>query len=339
MTNSAATIKQAKARITVEDRPIPTPQASQLLVRNRALAINPVDWKIQDSGHFISQYPNVLGSDICGTVEAVGHDVKHFKKGDRVTGFAAVIASNNIDEGAFQQYTILRDNCAAKIPESLSFEEGATLPMAVATAGVGIWEKLEIPRPSERKQSGGFLVWGAASSVGSAVVQMATLLGFTVFAVCSSHNHDEARRLGAADVFDYHDKDVAKTIISRAESAKTPIKYAYDAVSVPSSVLQAAAVLEGFGGGKLCVTLPLPEDASIPEKVEKVATAAYEIATSAQDFGRWLFNDWLEGALHDKSYKISPAIQTVDGGIESVQKAFDMHRQGVSGKKLVLPLA
>lgn len=339
MTNSAATIQQAKARITVEDRPIPIPQASQLLVRNRALATNPVDWKIQDSGHFISKYPNVLGSDICGTVEAVGPDVKHFKKGDRVVGFAAVIVSSNIDEGAFQQFTILRDNCAAKIPEGLSFEEGATLPMAVATAGEGIWGKLGLPRPSESKQNGGFLVWGAASSVGAAVVQIATSLGFTVFAVCSSHNHDEARKIGAADFFDYHDKDVVEHVISRAESAKTTIKYAYDAVSVPSSVSQAAAVLEGFGGGKLCVTLPLPEDTSIPKTVEKVATAAYNIVETSPEFGRWLFNEWLEGVLQDDSYKISPAIQIVDGGIASVQKAFDIHRQGVSGKKLVLPLA
>ena len=339
MANSAAILKQAKERITVENRHVPKPQASEILVKNHAVAINPVDWKIQSSGHFITKYPTVLGSDICGTVEAVGSDVQHFKEGDRVSGFAAVIASSNIDEGAFQQYTILRENCAARIPKNLSYADGATLPMAVATAGIGLWEKLGISKPGESKQSGGFLVWGAASSVGSAMLQMAASLGFTVFAICGSHNHDEARKLGAAEVFDYNTEDVAKHVISRAESAKTPIRYGFDAVSVPSSIPQAAAILESFGGGKLCQTFPLPEDPKLPKSVEIVTTEAFIIATSAQDFGRWLFNDWLEGVLQDKSYKISPAIEVVEGGIESVQKAFDIHKQGVSGRKLVLPLA
>ena len=129
MANSAAILKQAKESITVEERHVPRPQASEILVKNNAVAINPVDWKIQSTGHFITKYPIVLGSDICGTVEAVGSEVKHFKEGDRVTGFAAVLASSNIDEGAFQQYTILRENCAARIPENLSFVEGAALPM------------------------------------------------------------------------------------------------------------------------------------------------------------------------------------------------------------------
>ena len=279
MANLAAILKQAKAQISLETRSIPTPGASQLLVKNYAVAINPVDWKIQDSSYFVTEYPNVLGSDVCGTVEAAGSDVKHFKKGDRVTGFAAVIATNNSDGGAFQQYTILRENCAAKIPDNLSFEEGATLPMAVATAGVGIWLKMGMAKPSEDKQSGGFLVWGAASSVGSAVVQMAALLGFTVFAVCSPQNHDEVKKLGATDVYDYNNKDVAKNVVSRAESTKTPIKYAYDAISLPNTVPQAAAVLEGFGGGKLCLTLPSPEDAKLPENVEVVNTLAFTIVT------------------------------------------------------------
>ena len=167
MASSAAILKQAKERITVEQRHVPRPQASEILVKTHALAINPLDWIFQSSGHFITKYPVGLGSDICGSVETIRSDVKQFKEGDRVTGFAPVLASGNIDERAFQQYTILRENCAARIPENLTFAEGATLPMAVATAGVGIWEKLGIAKPSERKQSGGFLVWGSASSVGS----------------------------------------------------------------------------------------------------------------------------------------------------------------------------
>ena len=336
--NTAAVLKEAKAQITVEQRPIPNPKAGEILVKNAAVAINPVDWKIQDYAFFITKYPNILGSDVAGTVEAVGSDVQHFKKGDHVTGFAAVIKTNNIDDGAFQQYCLLKEHCAAKLPEGMSFEAGATLPLSVATAGVGMWTNLNVPKPEQGKQSGGFLVWGASSSVGACVVQMAAQLGYTVFAVCSPHNQEDVKKLGAHDVFDYKSKDVLKNIIARAESEKTPIKYAYDAISEHGSSPQCVEVLEGFGGGKLCLTLPYPQDAKKPDNVEIVNIAAFAIVEDAKDFGAWLFNEWLEGVLNNGSYKIYPTIQKMDGGIEGVQNAFNEHKKGVSGKKLVLPL-
>lgn len=336
--NKAAVLKESKAQITVEERPIPTPKAGEILVKSSALAINPVDWKIQASSYFITKYPNVLGSDVAGTVEAIGEGVQHFKKGDHVAGFAAVIQSNNIDEGAFQQYCILRQHCTAKLPDNLTFEEGATLPMQVATAGVGIWLKMDIPKPDQDKQSGGFLVWGGSSSVGACVVQIAAQLGYTVYATASPHNREDVKKLGASEVFDYKDKDVVKNIISHAESAKTPIKYVYDAISEHGSAPQCVAVLEGFGGGKLCLTLPYPDDGKKPESVEILNTGAFAIVETAKDFGAWLFNDWLEGVLKNGSHKIYPSIQKMEGGIDGVQEAFNLHKEGVSGKKLVLPV-
>ena len=299
--------------------------------------LSQVDFKIQQSGFFIKNYPTILGSDIAGNVEACGDGVTHFKTGDKVTGFAAVISGQNMDHGAFQEYTVLKDNCATKLPSSMSFDEGSILPMAVATSGVGIFVDLDVPRPPQ-KQKGGFLVWGGSSSVGTAAVQIATSLGFIVYAVASAHNHDYVKSLGATEVFDYNQSDVVKKIMSAAKAAGTDIKYAYDAISEHGSAPQSAAVLEGFGGGKLVLTLPWPEDAKKPSNVTVKNTGAFRIATDQQDFGRWLFNDWLEKALTDKTFVPSPAIEKVEGGLASVQKALDQHAKGVSGKKLVIPL-
>lgn len=62
----------------------PKPDAEQILVKNHAIAISPVDWKVQDYGLFIQNWPAVLGTDIVGEVVQVGSNVTKFKKGDRV---------------------------------------------------------------------------------------------------------------------------------------------------------------------------------------------------------------------------------------------------------------
>ncbi|KAL8734336.1 MAG: hypothetical protein Q9166_001534 [cf. Caloplaca sp. 2 TL-2023] len=340
MSNTAAIIPSAKARIQIQDRPIPQPQGTELLIKNSALATNPVDFKIQDYAFAITAYPNVLGSDISGTVEAIGPDVKLFKKGDRVTCFTTVVSNNDINHGAFQQYTLLNENATARIPDSMSFEEGSILPMAVATAGVGIFLDLEIPRPTgTEKQSGGFLVWGASSSVGSAAVQIARSLGYTVYAVCSTRHHSNTRGYGASHVFDYNDSNVIANIVKAAKQSNDTIHLAFDAISENGSSEQVASVLEQQEGGKMVLTLPFPDSAKRPDNVEIAVTAALRIKTDAKEFGAWLFNEWLTKSLADKTFVPSPEIEKVEGGLASVQKALDLHKKGLSGKKLVIPLA
>lgn len=337
MSNQAAVLKEAKATLTVEERPIPKPGADEMLVKNAAVATNPVDWKMQSTGLAIASYPTILGSDIAGTVEDVGSKVTHFKKGDRVTGFARVLSSKNPDHGAFQQYTILQECASTKLPEFMSFEEGSILPMSIATAGLGIFLAMDIPRPP-RKQQGGFLVWGASSSVGSAVVQITKALGYTVYAVCSPRHSAYVQKLGAHETFDYNDSSIVKNITKSLKASNQQIVMGYDAVSEKGSSPMCAEIISSFGGGKLCTTLPYPEDAAKPAGVETVSTFAARVTSDAQDFGRWLFNEWLEKALADKTYVPSPAVETVEGGISAIQKALDIHKKGLSGKKLVVTL-
>ncbi|KAL8737628.1 MAG: hypothetical protein Q9181_001501 [Wetmoreana brouardii] len=340
MTNTAALLPSAKSPLQVESRPIPSPSSSQLLIKNHALATNPVDWKIQDYGIILTTYPTILGSDISGTVEAVGPSVSRFKKGDRVTGFAAVIANNDPNQGAFQEYTILNENCTAKIPDFVSFEEGAILPMSVATSGVAIFLDLGVPRPTtgSQNQAEGFVVWGASSSVGSAAVQIAHSLGYTVYAVCSPRHHDNVREYGASHVFDYNDANVITNIVNAAKKSNTPIHLAFDVASANGSSEKVASVLEQQGGGKLVSTALFPEGAKKPKNVETKMTFAGRVDQDAKEFAGWLFNEYLEKSLADKTFVPAPGIEKVDGGIAGVQKALDLHRKGLSGKKIVIPL-
>lgn len=95
MSNKAALLLEKGAQLVVEDRRIPKPRANELLIKNHAIATNPVDWKMQDYGVFIDRYPTTLGSDVAGVVEAVGENVKGFIKGDRVAGFACVLQTKS----------------------------------------------------------------------------------------------------------------------------------------------------------------------------------------------------------------------------------------------------
>ena len=339
MSNTAAIVPEAKAALKIEKRQIPRPGPGEMLIKNHAIAINPVDYKMQHYGIFIKQYPIVLGSDVSGTVEIAGDGVKHFQSGDRVAGFAAVLATGSNNHGAFQQYTLVQECCAAKLPASMSHDHGAILPMAVATAGIAIFVCLNIPRPTaQQKQHGGFLVWGGSSAVGSTAVQMAASLGFNVYAVSSPRHHDYIKTLGASKVFDHSQADVVASIVSSAKADGIEFRHALDAISEKGTSPKTAAVMEALGGGQLCLTLPWEADARKPANVTMTNTGAFKVATEHQDFSRWLFNEWLERALEDKTFEPSPAVERVNGGIDKLQAALDMAMKGLSGKKLVLPL-
>jgi NADPH:quinone reductase-like Zn-dependent oxidoreductase len=83
--NKAAFLDGVGARLSVRDAPMPTAAAGRVVIKNKAVAVNPVDWKVQDYGAFVKSWPFVVGEDFAGEIVEVGEGVKHLKKGDRVT--------------------------------------------------------------------------------------------------------------------------------------------------------------------------------------------------------------------------------------------------------------
>jgi len=77
---------------------MPKAGKDQVVIKNHAVAVNPVDWKIQDYDFFV-KYPTVLGTDVAGEVHEVGEGVTHVKKGDRVLGHAHSLIASNPEEG------------------------------------------------------------------------------------------------------------------------------------------------------------------------------------------------------------------------------------------------
>jgi len=337
--NLAAVLQTAKARAKVGERPIPKPAAHEISVLNHAVAANPVDWKIQDNNFFVEKYPNVLGSDVCGTVIEIGDGVTHFNVGDRVTGFSAVIYNSNPDHGAFQTYTILRDIAASKIPPSMSFEEGSVFPMGFATAAIALFTDLKFPRSPAKTDKGdsALLVWGGSSSVGSSAVQIGKALGLKVFATASPANFDYVKSLGASAVFDYHDPNVVSHILAATKEAGVTITKGFDSISENGTHQLASDVLVGSGkGGELAIVLDWPAGVKEPEGVELLRTNATRSGLDQSELGAWFFNEWLEEAMAKGTVVPAPKPKIVDGGIGVTQKVFDMLKAGVSATKLVV---
>ena len=86
LSNKAAWLDAKDTKLRIGDAPVPQPGPDEIIIKNRAIAVNTVDWHMQDIGIFVQQWPTILGSDVAGEVYEVGTEVKRFKKGDRVVG-------------------------------------------------------------------------------------------------------------------------------------------------------------------------------------------------------------------------------------------------------------
>ena len=188
-------------RVEAVEKPVPGER--ELLVRVRAVALNPLDW------HYVRGTPYVMrlgtglrrpksirfGVDYAGTIEAVGAGVTKFKPGD------AVFGGRN---GAFAEYlTTPEDAAVALKPGRSSFEEAASLPIAAITALQGLRDQGRVGAGDR------VLVNGASGGVGTFAVQIAKALGAHVTGVCSTRNVDLVRSLGADAVVDYTKEDFA----------------------------------------------------------------------------------------------------------------------------------
>ncbi|RDW63669.1 hypothetical protein BP6252_11214 [Coleophoma cylindrospora] len=339
--NYAAVLPEKRAQLKTLVRAIPVPGPDEILVRNHAIAANPVEWKMQAWDFFIPSYPTVLGSDVSGTITQIGSSVTKFKVGDRVTGFAGVIYNGNADHGAWQTYTLLKEIVTCKIPDFVSFEDGSVIPMAFATSAIAFFVNLGIPYPAKTMEPkpSGLLVWGAASAVGTAAVQLARDFGYKVYATASAKHHEYLKSLGAFETFDYHDSDVVQQIVASAKSSGIQIDLGFDTVGEGNASKLAAEVLFAARSGdkaKLALVLEWPEKEPQPEGIEISRTNAMRISTDKSELGSWFFNDYLKVALGNKTIVPSPKVEIVEGGLNAAQKTLDLLKAGVSGKKLVV---
>src|SRR5688572_3662959 len=186
----------------LEDVPTPEPKGSEILVRIEAAGVNPVDTYLRTGIHaHAPKLPYTPGKDGAGLVDAVGEGVTKFKPGDRVY-------TANTLTGTYAEFALCEEMDLGKLPDKVSFEEGAGIWTPYATAWRALFEK------AKAKAGEIVLVHGASGGVGIAAVQWAKNAGLTVFGTASS---DEGRRLvkeqGADQIFNHSSDDYLDELV------------------------------------------------------------------------------------------------------------------------------
>ena len=332
---------KAAGAFQVKDRPTPTPGPHDLLIEVKSIALNPIDYYQRDKGFPpLDHYPTVLGSDIAGTVLSAGASVPSGapEPGARVAAFAPCFFTKGLpDYGAFQTRVLVPAANVVPLPARIGFNEASLLPMGVVTAWSG-WYSIGVPRDTaySAEDRKGMLIWGGASSIGSAAVQVAKSMGFSVYVTASEKHHEYLKGLGASKVFDYRSEDVVENIVKAAKADGVTIQSGFDAAGQVKSCLDILKELKGEGTAKLATAVPPSEDTPKVEGVEVKFVAAPGDEKERTEHFRFVLGVWLKEKLEKGEFVPSPKVQVVGGGLEGIDKGLDELKKGVSGVKLVL---
>jgi NADPH:quinone reductase-like Zn-dependent oxidoreductase len=188
--------------LRVEDVPVPSPAAGQVLVAVAATSVNLSDWEcLRGSpayarlGGWRAPARRTLGSDIAGRVDTVGAGVTRFRTGDEVYG------DNLALKGGFAEFAVVPDSALALKPSALTFAEASTIPQAGAialqgTSGAAVGRRV--------------LINGGGGGSGTFAIQLAKRLGAHVTGVDNGAKLEFMRSLGADDVIDYRHGDFTR---------------------------------------------------------------------------------------------------------------------------------
>lgn len=212
--NNAAWIDRPGHAVRVGVHDLRSPGPGEVLVKNRAVAINPFDCLQQSTGEFVDKWPCIFGHDLSGEIVSVGEEVTGLVVGQRVLAQAL---HRSLEDTAFQEHSIVQADVTCPIPDGISFESACVIPLALATAAAGLYQKgyLELPLPKVSPAALGetLLVWGGSSSVGSAAIQLAVASGLGVVTTASTGNFEYCRKLGAKEVFDYNSATIVEDLV------------------------------------------------------------------------------------------------------------------------------
>ncbi|ASN06665.1 NADP-dependent oxidoreductase [Virgibacillus necropolis] len=184
--------------------PMPTIEDNQVLLELHATSINPIDWKLRE-GYLQEklpfEFPIILGWDAAGIIKEVGANVTNFQIGDYVFARPETTAG-----GTYAEYTSVDEDLLAKMPENLSFDEAASVPLAGLTA----WQCLV--DFSNIKSDDRVLIHAGSGGVGNFAIQIAKSFGAHVASTASGKNEAFLKELGVDEFINYKEENFEDVI-------------------------------------------------------------------------------------------------------------------------------
>ncbi|KAL2067329.1 hypothetical protein VTL71DRAFT_1754 [Oculimacula yallundae] len=343
-------LKTAQGKTSLAELPIPSVPDDSILVKTVAVALNPTDWQTLDEVPAPGFTQALLGVDAAGIVVEVGKGVtKNFKIGDRVAGLSHGGNDRNPVVGTFANYILVKGDISLHIPDSMSFEDAATLPCGIGTVGLAFYRHLELPFLTlplpEAKSDGPFiLIYGGSSATGSLAIQFAKLAGMKVITTASPRNFDFLKSLGADHVLDYHDPDCGSKINALTHNE---LHLVFDTIAVPSSSLISATALSTSPSSKLLYVTLLPVQ-MVRKDVENIFFLGYTVMGEEFEIEGEVFPASKEdnqlarrfGVLCDQLLEQGLVrchpVALREGGLEGILGGMMEMKEGkVSGQKLV----
>lgn len=309
--------------LRLETRSLPVPGPGEVLLENRAIGLNPVDWKMISWGHPDWQPGHVPGVDGCGVVIAAGDDLPPF------LGRRFAYHQGLARDGSFASHTVLAADSLLPVPAGMDDLTAAALPCPSLTA----WQALaKLPGSGGRD----VLVSGAGGAVGLILTQLALRAGWRVWATAGPAHHRALMALGVCGVFNYRTADWH----ARLTAALGPrrLHAVFDTVS--GNHARSLAPMIGYNGHLVCIqdrqeTAPLPAFSTAISLHEVALNSIHDWAT-AEDWllwrnaGRMLFDLAASRELQ------LPSIRAVD--FSDLALALAQIRNGTAVGKLVVRL-
>lgn len=224
--------------------PLAAPADHEVCIRHKAIGLNFIDIYFRD-GLYANPLPHGLGFEAAGVVEAVGKDVQHLKVGDRV-------AYGQGPLGAYAEARNIPADRVVRLPEEISFEEGAAIMLK------GLTVQYLLRQVYDLKKGDTVLFHAAAGGVGSLACQWANAMGVRVIGTASSAEKTQmAKENGAWETINYSTEDVVQRVRELTDGAMVPV--VYDGVGkatweISLKCLRPRGLLVSFGNASGAVT-------------------------------------------------------------------------------------
>ncbi|KAJ3549063.1 hypothetical protein NM208_g707 [Fusarium decemcellulare] len=337
--------------VSVRDSPIPVPGKGEILIKVIVSGTNPKDWKVPA---WTNESMN-SGDDIAGTIAELGSNVRGFHKGDRVAAFHVMRTSG----GSFAEYAIAPQHTTFTVPDSITFEEAATIPLAAYTSAVALFRVLEfrspwdqVPKLEAKKRP--LIIYGASTAVGAFAIKLAYAAEIHPVVAVGSENSKFVLPFLATDQGDkFVDYTKFKTDDELVNAIQGAVKetgaqpsqaYVLDCVSTSQTLVFLSNVVRSSqdvpSRPRMTFVLPMVDENGVNPNVDLSVTSVATVHEKAerdqlfglvwgQAFARGLAQGWLTPHPHE----------VVKGGLFGLENALKgLREEKVRGKKMVVRL-